>query len=88
MVRPIRRTHGPDPSTHRQAHGDEEDRTTLLRVMVRYSNHEALEGQAHHPEQSRRTDGVSKGEHRKLTLRFLGIVLFYRIDLDKFKETA
>ncbi|MEE9143973.1 MAG: hypothetical protein V3U06_04300, partial [Candidatus Binatia bacterium] len=45
---------GPDPSN-------------MLRVMVRYSNHEALEGQAHHPEQSRRTDGVSKGEKRQLT---------------------
>jgi len=31
----------PDPSTHRQAQGGEEDRTTMLRVMVRYSNHEA-----------------------------------------------
>ncbi|MEE9143491.1 MAG: hypothetical protein V3U06_01820 [Candidatus Binatia bacterium] len=28
---------------------------------------EALEGQAHHPEQSRRTDGVSKGEKRQLS---------------------
>ncbi len=37
---------GPDPSTHRQAQGGEEDRTTMLRVMVRYSNHEALEGEA------------------------------------------
>jgi len=36
----------PDPSTHRQAQGGEEDRTTMLRVMVRYSNHEALEGKA------------------------------------------
>ena len=34
----------PDPSTHRQAQGGEEDRTTMLRVMVRYSNHEVLEG--------------------------------------------
>ncbi len=67
---------GPDPSTHRQAQCGEEDRTTMLRVtrreplgrtMVRYSNHEALEGQAHHPGQSRRTDGVSKGEKRKLS---------------------
>jgi len=32
---------GPDPSTHRQAQGGEEDRTTMLRVIVRYSNHEA-----------------------------------------------
>jgi hypothetical protein len=31
----------PDPSTHRQAQGGEEDLTTMLRVMVRYSNHEA-----------------------------------------------
>jgi len=30
----------------------------MLRVMVRYSNHEALEGQAHQ---------VSKGEKRQLT---------------------
>jgi len=30
----------------RQAQGGEEDRTTMLRVMVRYSNHEALEGEA------------------------------------------
>ncbi len=33
----------PDPSTHRQAQGGEEDRTTMLRVMVRYSNHEAID---------------------------------------------
>jgi len=45
-VRPIRQAHGHDPSTHRQAQGGEEDRTTMLRVMVRYSNHEALEGEA------------------------------------------
>ena len=55
-VRPIRQAHGPealegqaqgpDPSTHRLAQGGEEDRTTMLRVMVRYSNHEALEGEA------------------------------------------
>ncbi len=32
------------------------------------SGPEALEGQAHHPEQSRRTDGVSEGEKRQLTL--------------------
>jgi len=31
------------------------------------SGPEALEGQAHHPEQCRRTDGVSKGEKRQLT---------------------
>jgi len=31
------------------------------------SGPEALEGQAHHPEQSRRTDGVSKGEKRQLS---------------------
>ncbi len=36
-VRPIRQAHGPDPSTHRQAQGGEEDRTTMLRVMVRFS---------------------------------------------------
>ncbi len=30
---PVRQAHGPDPST-------------MLRVMVRYSNHEALEGEA------------------------------------------
>ena len=35
VVRPIRQAPGPDPST-------------MLRVMVRYSNHKALEGQAHH----------------------------------------
>ncbi len=53
----------PDPSTHRpfrqaqgpealegQAQGGEEDRTTMLRVMVRYSNHEVLEGSANHDE--------------------------------------
>jgi len=28
---------------------------------------EALEGQAHHPEHSRRADGVSKGEKRQLS---------------------
>ena len=32
-IRPFRQAQGPDPST-------------MLRVMVRYSNHEALEGQA------------------------------------------
>ncbi|MEE9143534.1 MAG: hypothetical protein V3U06_02035 [Candidatus Binatia bacterium] len=31
------------------------------------SGPEALEGQTHHPEQGRRTDGVSKGEKRQLT---------------------
>ena len=56
---PVRQAPGPDPSTHRpfrqaqgpealegQAQGGEEVRTTMLRVMVRYSNHEALEAEA------------------------------------------
>jgi len=34
---PVRQAHGPDPST-------------MLRVMVRYSNHEVLEGSANHHE--------------------------------------
>ncbi len=33
-----------------QAQGGEEDRTTMLRVMVRYSNHEVLEGSVTHHE--------------------------------------
>jgi len=40
----------PDPSTHRPAQGGEEDRTTMLRVMVRYSNPEVLEGSVTHHE--------------------------------------
>jgi len=55
-VRPIRQAHGPE-ALEGWAHHPEEDRgeahsksgpdpSTMLRVMVRYSNHEALEGEA------------------------------------------
>ncbi len=37
--------------------------STMLRVMVRYSNHEVLEGRAHHPEGS--TQKLSTGEDRE-----------------------
>jgi len=70
VVRPIRQTQSSTEAFDRvqpRAHSKSgPDPSTMLRVMVRYSNHEALEGQAHHPEQSRRTDGVSKGEKRQL----------------------
>ncbi len=42
-VRPIRQAQGPE-ALEGQAQGP--DPSTMLRVMVRYSNHEALEGEA------------------------------------------
>ncbi|MEE9145452.1 MAG: hypothetical protein V3U06_11865 [Candidatus Binatia bacterium] len=39
----------------------------MVRPIRQAHGAEALEGQAHHPEQGRRTDGVSKGEKRQRT---------------------
>ena len=39
----------------------------MVRPIRQAHGPEALEGQAHHPEQGRRTDGVSKGEKRQLS---------------------
>ncbi|MEE9144839.1 MAG: hypothetical protein V3U06_08750 [Candidatus Binatia bacterium] len=39
----------------------------MVRPIRQAHGPEDLEGQAHHPEQSRRTDGVSKGEKQQLS---------------------
>ncbi|MEE9144437.1 MAG: hypothetical protein V3U06_06695 [Candidatus Binatia bacterium] len=38
----------------------------MVRPIRQAHGPKALEGQAHHPEQSRRNDGVSKGEKRQI----------------------
>ena len=51
----------------------------MVRPIRQAHGPEALEGQAHHPEQGRRIDGVSKGEN-KMSILVVGTVAFDSIE--------